>query len=98
MDKCYFCVFTKKYFRVCVIVRDQAFIDSMIEKLNNFFDKFFKDIVSERYIYTDTMTNISCEKTFCHEKCNLPTARVILRRVVHRWRNQCILGGPDSAL
>ena len=51
MDKCYFCVFTKKDFRVCVIERDQAFIDSMIEKLNNFFDKFFKDIISERYIY-----------------------------------------------
>ena len=33
---------------------------------------------------------------FCFMLCS--TARVILRRVVNGWRNQCILVGQDSAL
>jgi putative phage-type endonuclease len=50
---CYFCIYTQVDFKVVVIRRDQSFITDMIEKLKDFYEKFFKPTVLEKMLYKE---------------------------------------------
>lgn len=50
---CYFCVFTITDFKVIKIDRNDAFIQAMLVKLDEFFDKFFKPCLLEKLMHRE---------------------------------------------
>lgn len=52
-DFCYFVVYTLKDIKIVKIVKDQDFIDKMIQKLMTFYETHFKQAVLDRFLFRD---------------------------------------------
>lgn len=53
-QQCHFCVYTFEDFKVFVVQKDDAFIQSMITKLSVFYDEHFKHAVLDHFYYKKT--------------------------------------------
>ena len=51
MNSCIFVIYTYKDLKYFMIQRDETFIDSMIENLISFYEKYFKPALLNKYLY-----------------------------------------------